>query len=329
MSCDVFKGRDHTLVGQFNATTVYGTAPTAAATALQIKFNSFSLDRAPVRVADPTINPALIMREKTDEIDEAPSGSIATIACLREAHFWMRSLFGSPVSTGTAPNLVRTYTLTALCKPDFLLELVGRIPLLTDQFRIDRFVGALTTSWEWDVLGEDQNFNFGLLMARRVTPTPTTRFQATPTLITKARARSTAALIYDVAGASTLGKVTGCTLSVNQNYSPQRVADGLAGYGDVLTGTPEIGGTITTLYQNGGIANYSRDHTTRRLVIESTAATGEKIVCTFPNVEFTDSAISADTPEGLARTYNWRAFDIPGGDPTTVAITSSLATLPG
>lgn len=103
MSCDIYKGSDFTLIGQFtdaDATPRYRSVPgTPAAT--RLKFSQLSLNRNPMRQTDPTINDN-VLNPKTDEVDESPEGSITAIACLNDATFWFNSVFGDPVTTGGA-----------------------------------------------------------------------------------------------------------------------------------------------------------------------------------------------------------------------------------
>jgi len=327
MSCDVYKGRDFTLLGKFNA-GVYGALPTG--TALRLKFSTVTLDRAPVLNDDPTIIPGVVLLEKQDEIDETPTGSLTTIACMNETLYWMKALFGAPVSTGTAPNLIRTFTMNGLCKPDMLLELYGIVPQSDpEEYRVRQFLGGLVNTWEWDLMAEDQSMTFGLIMARQVRPFPTDPFDIAPTMLAKQRAMASKADAYDVEGASTLGKVTGITLSLNQNYDPKRLADGVTGYGDVLQGTPTFTGTITTLFTEGGLSEYSEDRSSHPLTLVSESAGGQRIEINLPNVVFNEIAHEVGSVNSLERQYNWTAFDTVGGDPVTVVVTNNVTTLPG
>lgn len=326
MSCNTFKGRDHSLQGAFNLGGVYNTVPTGRA--VRLKFSTLTLDRGDIVTTDNTIIPDQVLLDKPDIIDQAPTGSLTSIACLNEARYWMQALFGVPTTTGTAPNLVHTFTLGSACRPDQLLDL-GALNPGQASLRINRYTGGMATSFSWDVLSEEQNWEYGLLMGREVTPAPTTRFDATPILLPKARAVARRNSVRDAAteALSTLGAITGCTLNIALNLSPQRLADGLAGYGDVLSGQIEISGTITALYRTGGLADYARDDTPRPLIITGAAIGNQQIVFNLPNVMFRNPANEISTAESITRTYNWVAYTPAGGTAPTCVLTNSIASL--
>lgn len=326
MSCNTFKGRDHWLLGAFNLGGVYNTLPTG--NAVRLKFSTLTLDRGDVVTVDNTIIPGQVLLEKPDIIDQAPTGSLTQIACLNEARYWMQALFGVPVTTGTAPNLLHSFTLTSACRPDQLLELTAQNPGLST-IRANRYIGAMVTSFSWDVLSEEQNWEFGLVMGREVEPAPTARFDETPILIPKARAIARRNSVRDATTevASTLGAITGCTMNVALNLAPQRLADGQPGYGDVLSGQIEISGTITALYRAGGIANYARDDTPRQLIITGGGPGTTQITFTLPNVMFRNPSNEISTAEGITRTYNWTAYTPPGGVAPTCVVQNAIASI--
>lgn len=322
MGCDVFKGSDYKLFGQME--TAFATAPTPDAN--RIKFSQISLNRNPLRQQDPTIVDTVLM-EKTDEVDESPEGSITAIACLNDALFWMTLLFGAPDSTGAGP-FVHTFTLDKDCKPSALLELFGTDPDGTG-VRIRRYLGMMVKDFSWDILNADQNWTANFLMARAVQPYPTVAFDTTPQdVYVKARAMAAKGDIYDVDGSSTLGKISGATLNVNLDPQPQKLADGLVGYGDVLPGQIEISGTISALFRNGDIADAADSHTTKKLVIETASKAGtETLVITIPSVEFSEPTMEIQTRQGIVRTYNWRAHHLDGDDPIEIVLTNAVESL--
>lgn len=319
MACTVFQGADFTLVGQTEAT--YRTAPTTPG-ATQLKFSQLNLNRNPVRQVDPTITDTVLV-EKTDEIDESPEGSITSIACLSDALFWFTLLFGAPVTTGTGPY-VHTFTLTKECKPSALLELKG---VRSSTTRIRRFLGCMIRDFSWDIMSEDQNFVMNLIMATMVSPNPSTAFDTTPTKLAKARAMPAKGLIYDVSGASTLGQISGASLSVNLDPQPQKLADGRFGYGAVLPGQTAFTGTINALFEETGLASAAESHTSKKLVIETEAKNGETIELTIPSAEFSEPANEVTTRQGIVRPYNWMAHHKDGDAPITLVLTNSIASL--
>jgi hypothetical protein len=326
MTCDTYKGSDFTLLGQYTD-GAYRSVPNPVG-ATQLKFSQLRLDRGPVRQTDPTINDNVLM-EKSDEVDETPSGQITSIACLRDALFWLTGLLGAPVTVGVEAPYTHTFTLARDCKPNALLELVGqRIATPSPDPRIRRFLGMMIRDMSWDMMSQQQNFVFNLLMGAQVRPFPAAAFDATPTKLGKSRAMAAKTLIEDVAGNSTLGAISGFTLGLNLNPDPQALADGLTGYGEVLPGDITLSGTITALHKDGGLAGYADAHTTKPLIITTESETGDaSLVITIPSVEFSEPADEVNGKNGLQRTYNWMAHWNTGDDPVTFELINTIAAL--
>lgn len=322
MSCDTYKGSDYTLLGQWTDGN-YRSAPSAPE-ATQLKFSSLRLGRNPIREQDPTVNDETL-REKSDEVDETPDGQATAIACLRDALFWFTGLFGAPVTTGDGPY-THTFTLTRDCKPDALLELVGqRVATPAPSPRIRRYLGMMVRDMTWDLMAQQQNFVFNLLMGAQVRPFPVAVFDAAPTKLGKSRAMAARTLAYDVQGASTFGAITGLTFGLNLNPDPQRLADGVTGYGQVLPGDIGVSGTVTALHKDGGLAQYADMHTSKPMTIETQSETGDascKII--LPHVEFSEVPDEISGKNGLQRTYNWMAHWQQGDEPVTVELVNSV-----
>lgn len=321
MGCDTYKGSDFNFLAQLNG-GAYRAVPTPVG-ALALKFSEAVLDRKPVRQNDPTIT-SFVVPEKSDEVDETPDGSLTAIACLNDALFWFTMMFGAPDTTGAGPY-VHTFTLTNDCKPDALFELSAlRSGGVTPW--VDRYLGGMVKSWQWDLMSVEQNWMFELLMAAQVRPKPATKFDATPTRLDKARAMAAKGLIYDVFGASTLGKISGATVNLNLNPQPMPLADGLSGYSDVQPGDIELSGTVTALFTDAGLAVAADTHTSKKLVLETASKAGtESLKLTIPAVEFGEPAMEVRTRMGIVRQYNWKAHG--HVDPITLVLTNGIETL--
>ena len=226
----------------------------------------------------------------------------------------------------TVEPYTHTFTMTRACKPDALLELKGqRVASPTPDARFRRYVGAMVRDFSWDMMSLQQNFVFNLLMAVQVRPHPTVAFDATPTKLGKSRAMAAKAAAYDVEGASTLGDITGITLSVNLNPGPVALADGLVGYGAVLPGDIMFSGTLTALHRDGGLSQYADEHTSTPLTLYTESERGDaSLAVNFPSVEYSEPPDEITGKNGLSRTYNFEAHYADGDDPVTIVLTNNV-----
>lgn len=323
MTCDVYNGGNTVLEGQIE--TAYRTLP-GTPNSLKLKFSEFSFARNPARQEDPTIDGS-VLAQKTDEVDESPSGTLTSIACLNDMTFWLHLLIGAPVTTGTGPGpYVHTYTLTRNCRPSALLQANMRTSQSAMRYR--RFLGAMVNSLNWDVLADDQNISLDLLIATQPRPFPVAAFDTTPTSLPKQRAAAANCSIYDVLGANTLGVMTGCSIAIENGLEGIKQADGRFGYGDVLMGDPKISGTLRALFRDGTIADFGEAHTTKKLVIATTSLDGAaSCTITLPSVEFSEPAVAVSTKSGLVVETNWMAHAKAGDAPVTIVLTNSTPAL--
>lgn len=322
MTCDTYHGSNTLLLGQLQ--TAVRTAP-GAAHAVALRFSDVSLNRGQQLQEDPTIQNT-VLKQKPDEIDETPSGTLTSVACLNQLYFWLTFLFGAPVTTGASAPYTHTFTLTNSCRPTALLELEM---LLTGNNRFRRFLGMYANGLSWDFLADQQNFSLELLMGGQVRPHPTAAWDAAPTKWPKQVARAAAGLVYDVDGASTLGQITGATFDYKNNSDGVKLADGLAGYGDYLQGEPSIGGNLRALFKPGEILDFAESQTSKKLVLETASVDGScTCVITLPNVFFRETTMQVNTKKGLMVEVPYEAHHVDGADPVTVVLVNSVSGMP-
>jgi hypothetical protein len=164
-------------------------------------------------------------------------------------------------------------------------------------------------------------------MSRAVRPFPTVAYDATPLKLARNRAMAAKGVLYDVDGASTLGKISGATLNINLDPVPRRLADGNFGYGLVQPGQITIGGTVMVLYEDGGISDYGDAQTTKPMTIETEGEGGGSLVFAFPSVEFSEPSSEVQTKQGIVRQHNWRAFFTEGDAAITAVLVNDVADL--
>lgn len=224
----------------------------------------------------------------------------------------------------TVAAYTHTYTLTNACKPDALLELHGLRPGETDAL-IRQYLGAMLKDWSWDLMAEEQNFVFNLLMSHETRPFPTDAFDDNAARRPKNRLQAGKGIVYDVDGASTLGYVTGWTTQVTLNPQPRKVADGIPGIGLVQSGSIEISGTAQVLLQDTGISDYGVTQTSKPVTIKSQGKSSGSLTLVLPSVEFSEPANEIGDKNGILRTYNWRAHSNTGDAAVSLVLVNSVA----
>ncbi|MFP5306005.1 MAG: phage tail tube protein, partial [Gammaproteobacteria bacterium] len=128
-------------------------------------------------------------------------------------------------------------------------------------------------------------------------------------------------------GASTLGKISGATLNVALNPQGIKLGDGLTGYGAVLPGQVVLSGQITALFTDSALADFAEQHTSKTLVIETAAKSGETLKVTMPSAEFGEPSMDFETKQGIVRTYPWTAHWKTGDAAVTAVLTNNLASV--
>lgn len=293
-----YYGRNSQLLQQLQAAS--RTAPAAAAFAM--KFSEIEIKDDMAYAEDNTIDNSSAFMNKRDDVDETFSASLTSILCLNDIGHWLTLLLGAPVTTGTGPY-THTFTLDLAARPYALLE-------LSYAARFRRFLDVFANKMSWSVIEGDQNMKLELIPSVEVSPRPSATFDAAPTALAKNRACAKGGNVYDVSGASTLGKITKADVEISNDLDPQRLADGLAGYGDVSLGQPSISGTLSALLDsNTSILDYQEGHTSAALSLVSTNSAGDaSLTLNLPAVEFDKAKHVVNTSKGLVLDgVAWRA----------------------
>ncbi len=292
-------GRNTQLLLQREAT--FRTAPSTPA-AFLMKWTELEFGRDPQRAEDPTIQNTPLAVKK-DCGDAVFGGSLKSILCLNDIGQWLTLLWGTPVTTGAGPY-VHTWTLGMAARPSALLEL-GYI----NASKYPRWLGAMLNTLSWDIKEADQSISMEFLAGEEVTPEPTAAFDAAPTSYAKNRACSKGGEVYDVQGASTLGRVSKASIKIGNDFEGQNVADGKEGFGEILLGQPTIDGSVTVLFDDGtNIFDYGRDHTSKPMtLISRNDDDSASLKLVLPAVEFDEAKHKISTSKGLLVDTNWRA----------------------
>lgn len=318
MANEIYRGGNVKLLGQFEDELA---VPPDVPGAIWLKYSEMNFDRKPVRPEDPTIN-AQTLAEKTDEVDETPSATLKAIMDLNEVGFWLKAALGAPVTTGAAGAYVHTFTLNLDDLPSILFE---------QQFtraggeRYNRYLGGMLNKLSWDALTPDQSWNGDLIFCREVRPVPTAAWDDTPSKIAKLRACSSRGLVYDVLGASTLGRISGASIELDNALEGLSEADGLRGYGFIDRGRPKLTGSIKALMQDGTIIDHARNHVSKPIVIKTASIDDSaSMIWTIPHVEFEEPSSQVNTTKGLVVDVKWSAHYGTGDNPVTVVLRNSI-----
>lgn len=292
-----------------------------------LKFSTLEIGQEAVLEDDPTIN-ANPLAEKRTEMDSSASATVNAIICLNEIGLWLKLLLGPPVTTGGGPIYTHTYTLSLAARPSSWFEVtVGETP---DQ-RLHRFLGVMLNQMSWDVMANAQSFTANLLGAVEVKPQPTTALDLTPSSrLAKRQACTKRANIFDVSGASTLGRISGCTIQWSNDLTPYSLADGQEGTGEITLGQPSVSGSISGLFENGTLFDHALTHASKKLVIVQGDSSGTRsLTTTIQNIEFDRPKLQINTSKGLVvEGLPWRAHHVSGAAAVTVVLTNDIPAYP-
>ncbi len=281
--------------------TTFRTPPATPA-AYRMKWSELEFGRDPQRQEDPTIQNTPLAVKK-DPGDEIFGGSLKAILCLNDIGQWFTLLWGTPVTTGIGPY-THTWTLSLAARPSALLEL----GYLTAS-KYPQWLGVMLNTLSWDIKEADQSISMEFMAGEEVVPEPTAPFDAAPTSYAKNRACAKGGEIYDVQGASTLGRISKASVKISNDLEGQNVADGKDGYGEILLGQPSIEGSVTVLFDDGtNIFDHARDHASKPMtLISRNADDSARLQLNLPAVEFDEAKHKIATSKGLLVDTNWRA----------------------
>ncbi len=296
------------------------TAPAAAA--FKMKYNpGISLGREPERQPDNTINNNAL-EEKMDEGDVIIAHSIPAILCLNDIGQWLTLLLGAPVTSGAGPY---THTFT-LDLADPLIALMELSYLTSGNEKYVRWYDNVVNSMSWDVLEAEQNMQIDMMGGVEVSPAPVSVFDASPTSYAKNRACAKQGKMYDVDGASTLGKIVGGNVAFNRDVEGQRLADGLEGFGEFLVGQPTVSGSLQVLMDTGtNLFDHALAHTSKALELVSKNVAGDAtLTVNIPQIEVEEKKHDIPTSKGIVHDFTWKAH----ADATavTVVLVNGIAT---
>lgn len=320
----VYHGRTSTLAGQF--ATAFRTAPATPSTRL-LKFSEIDIGQDADLAENPTINNQPLQDKRTD-MNHVVSGRGKHILCLNDIGWWLKLLWGTPVTSGVGP-FTHTYTLNLSDRPDALLELALTENDAAPSTRYHRFLGMMLNALSWDVLENDQNFETELIGAVEVKPFPVAPFAATPAArMATSRACTKGGEVFDGANyaASTLGKISKASVRLFNDHEGFNLADGQEGYGYVQLGQPMIEGSLSALFEPGTLMDHSLAHTSRalRLVSKSGDAV-HSLTLTCPNVEFDRQHVMIKTSKGLvADGIKWRAHHVDAAAAPTIVLVNAM-----
>jgi tail tube protein len=295
------------------------TAPAAAA--FKMKYNNgIVLGREPERQPDNTINNNAL-EEKMDEGDAIISHSIPAILCLNDIGQWLSLLLGAPVTSGVGPY---THTFT-LDLADPLIALMEMGYMNTGNEEYIRWYDNVVSSMSWNVLEGEQNMQVNMLGGVQVSPNPGAVFDAAPTSYAKNRGCAKQGEIYDVDGASTLGKVVGGTVNIDRDLEGQRLADGLEGFAEFLVAQPKLNGSLQALRTTTtNMFDHAFAHTSKALSLVSKNVAGDAtLTVNIPQIEIEEKKHEIPTSKGIIDDFTWKAHA--DATDTTVVLVNGIA----
>jgi hypothetical protein len=113
-------------------------------------------------------------------------------------------------------------------------------------------------------------------------------------------------------------------MEIDKGLDPQKLADGLEGYGVVLQGQPKVSGSIKCLFEDGTVFDAARAHATKRLVFDTTSNGTETLRVVLPSVEFDEPSNKINSSKGMIADVKWMAHQDPT-NPVQIILSNSIA----
>lgn len=317
MPCKVFHGRSAKLIGQFSGQAAYRQPP-ASADAIVLPFSTIELARNPLRPDDDTVRGGELAQRRYEQ-DQSPDGKASSKFWLNEMGFWLKAMFGDPVTTGTGPY-THVFTLNLSAPPDALLELS-----MTDgtDNRFNRFLGMVVSRMNLQPFEDTPKWDADLFMSHEIRPRPTTAWDSDPTSYAGAQLKRCTGIIADEIGTNTLGEISKSNFEFNMALDPQHLADGNEGHSCILVGEPSITGTMNALFTAGTLMDFAEDNTAKRLQLtmnDGADTNPLSLALDIPEVEFDEPAHAVTTKQGLVVDVAWRATQHASNKPTITLV---------
>lgn len=324
MTLDIYHGNTGSLTAQLQ-TSIRATPGVPAAK--RLKFDEFSMSRAPVRSPNNTIRNVALMN-KNDEMDERPEATFTAAFCLNDIGWWLTMLLGQPTTSGAGPTYTHEWTFDAGLRPTALVELALRTVSGTARRR--RGLGLFLNQLNWDPMAEKQQVQGQLMYAQEVLPPPSTDFHAAAAFYPLSMAATHRGRIFDGTSDVELGQISAGSVNITNNAEGIPLADGERGYGGYIIGSqalPALNGQLTALFTDDTLWDKAKDNESSALVFRSAnAANTHHLTTSIGQAAFNEPSWTSGLAAGKFVQVDWYAHD--GADVTFTlvnAVTSYAA----
>ena len=232
--------------------------------------------------------------------------------------YWLKGLFGNPVTTGSTAPYTHTFK-PGFTQPSMCLE--QQFPDVGEYFLSNGCkVSKFATSFELN--NQDTTATIDIMAAKETAAT--TSFLTSPT--TQPLAKLGAFMGTIMEGGQLLANVTKVDLTLDMGLDGSIYTLGAEGYrGSLPEGMINITGTVTAMFDSMTLLNKAIQSTTSSIEINLTnAVTGHSLDILLPEIIYERTSPGIDGPKGVFISLPFRAAYV--SNPNGVSIVATLVT---
>ncbi len=224
--------------------------------------------------------------------------------------YWLRAMFGDPVTTGTGPY-VHEFKVGDT-QPSFTLE-SQFTDLATDKYF--RYLGCKISTFGIQI-GGDGELVANLGGVGSYLDPQTSSFDATPTTIDLARLDNFEAALAE--GGSTLSNATEMGINIDFGLDPVRVIGGQGKVGSINEGIVAISGELVTLFEDTSLYDKALNGTESSLKLTITGSASSVLEFEMQEVQYGISSPPIEGPQGLLARLNYQAYYTDGSEASAI-----------
>jgi len=231
--------------------------------------------------------------------------------------YWLKAMFGSPVTTGSASPYLHTYKAgdPSAKRPYFTIE-HQYTDLDTPLYFL--YTGCKINSMSIS-MGEDAELVATLSIVAMQEAINTVSFDSSPTIVNMSRLKNNQLTMKE--GGSTIANATLTTNTINWNCDTDKYVIGGGGIlGAIPDGVMSVSGNLSALFEDKVLLDKAMQSTESSLEATFTGSASSILTFKFPEIKYTPNSPGIEGPKGIAISLPYTAYYNNNSDATSVKV---------
>lgn len=281
--------------------TTYGMAA-AAGGYFQLPFNSHDLDSTSQLIDSPELGTGRDMDTPVRGAVDV-GGDVAFLARVENIGFWLKMLLGAPVTTGSSPNFIHTFTSHKETIPSFTAELgYSKVP------RYVQLTGCMVNSMQWNMERTGNVAPVVSIIGQGISENAATQSGTggdAPTRLAGTRFGTFQGSVKS--GGTALGIIESVDFTMSNGLEPVEVIQSNGFIGGIDLGKFGVSGTMVARYENQTLLDAASGNTDISLEFEYEIDSNTGLVITLGKVRLPKVKRSVEGPGGVSVSFEFMA----------------------